>query len=75
MAWSSTTFTVANVSIYAFLDFLLPVIQTIFCPFHWLLSHMTIIETVTSSMIETNSITMIITNPSKEIDCGSLLVW
>ena len=55
---------VASAPIYAFLEFLKPVLRTIFFPSHWLLSHILIVETTDSGERGMNPVAMI--NPKKE---------
>ena len=57
----------ASVLVQAFLDFLLPVLSTIFFPSHWLLSYITIIKTKVSGERGMNLFAMTIINPWKEI--------
>ena len=56
----------ASAAIHACLEFLQPVLHTIFFPSHWLLSHITIVETTDSSERGTNPVTMTIIDPRKE---------
>ena len=56
----------ASAPIYAFLEFIEPVLCTIFFSSHWLLSHITIVETMDSSERGMNPVAMIIINPRKE---------
>ena len=56
---------------HAFLKFFMPVLHTIFLPCHWLLSNMTIAETIDNGSTGMNSVAMTITNPLTEC----LLSW
>ena len=57
----------ASAPIHAFMEFLKPVLGTIFYVSHWLLFHITIVETTDScGRKKLNPATMIIINPSKE---------
>ena len=56
----------ASAPIRAFLEFLLPVSCTVFLSSHWLLSHITIVETMDSGERRKNHVTMTIINPRKE---------
>ena len=53
---------------HAFLEFFKPVLHTIFLPNHWLLSHITIVETMDCGYYkrEMNPVAMTIINPQKE---------
>ena len=52
---------------HAFLEFFQQVFSTIFFPSHWLLSHITIVETMDShGETGMNPVTMTIINPLKE---------
>ena len=51
---------------YAFLEFSLPLLSTIFFPSHWLLYHITIAETMDSGERGMNPVTMTIINPQTE---------
>ena len=64
---------VASAPIHAFPEFLLPVPRTIFFPSHWLLSHITIVETTENGERGVNPVAMTIINPRKEYwqSCGS----
>ena len=48
------------------LEFFSPVLGTIFLPSHWLLSHLTIVETTDSGDTGMNPVAMTIINPRKE---------
>ena len=56
----------ATAPIHAFLELFKPVLSTIFFPSHWLLSHITIVETIDSSERGMNPVAMTIINPRKE---------
>ena len=56
----------ASAPIDAFLEFLKPVLGTIFFLGHWLLSHITIVETMDSGERKLNPAAMTINNPRKE---------
>ena len=43
---------VASAAIHAFLEFFQPALQTILFPSHWLLSHITIVETIDTCCTE-----------------------
>ena len=62
----STLFTGASAPIHAILKLFLPVLSTILFPSHWLLSHITIGETMDSSERGMNTVTMTLINPWKE---------
>ena len=48
----------ASASNHAFLEFLLPLLSRVFFPSHWLLSHITIIETMDSDKRGMNPVAM-----------------
>ena len=50
----------ASVPINAYLEFFKPLFRTIFFPSHWLLSHITIVETTDSGERGMNPVTMTI---------------
>ena len=56
----------ASALIHAFLEFFQPVLNTIIFPSHWLLSHVTIVETTDSGERGMNPVAMTIINPRKE---------
>ena len=58
--------TAASAPIHAFLEFFLPVLCTIFVPSHWLLSHVTIVETMDSVEGGINPVAMTFISPQKE---------
>ena len=58
--------TAASAPIHAFQEFLLLVLRKIFFPSHWLLSHLTIAETVVGGEKGMNHVEMTIINPWKE---------
>ena len=58
--------TAASVLIHAFLDFFQPVICTKLFPSHWLLSHITIVETTNGGERGINPVAMTTINPCKE---------
>ena len=58
--------TAASSSIHAFLEFFQPELCTIFFSSHWLLSHITIVETIDSGERGMNPAEMTIFNPQKE---------
>ena len=55
----------ASAPVHAFLEFFLPVLSTIFSPSHWLLSHITIVQTMDSSEREMTPVTMTNIKPQK----------
>ena len=59
--------TAASSSIHAFLEFFQPELCTIFFSSHWLLSHITIVETIDSGERGMNPAEMTIFNPQKKI--------
>ena len=56
----------ASAGIHDFLEFFLPVLRTIFFPSHWLLSHITIVETLDIGERRMNPVAMTTINPQKE---------
>ena len=66
---------VTSAPINAFLEFFLPVPQTIFLRSHWLLSHITIVITIDSSERQMNPGAMTIVNPQKEYWLSRELIW
>ena len=52
----------ANAPIHIFLEFFLPVLCTILFQSHWLLSYITIVETMDSGEGGTNPVALTITN-------------
>ena len=56
----------ASASIQAFLEFLQPVLCTVFFQSHWLLSHITIVKTKDSGEKGMDPVPMTIINPRKE---------
>ena len=56
----------ASAPIHAFLEFFRPVLCTTFFPHHWLLSHITIAETMNIIERGVDPVAMIIINPQKE---------
>ena len=59
-------FATASASIYAFLEFFLLVLHTVFFQNHWLLSHIIIAETMESGERGINPVTMTIINLQTE---------
>ena len=57
---------VVSAPIHAFLEFFLPLLHTIFCPSHWLLYSIAIVETMNSCERGMNPVTMTIIHPWKE---------
>ena len=58
--------TAASAPNHAFFELFLPALRTIFFPSHWLLTHLTIVETTDSGERWINPATMTIINPRKE---------
>ena len=58
--------TVVSAPIHAFLEFFIPVLCTIFFQNHWLLCHITTVETMDSGESGMNPVAMTIINPWKE---------
>ena len=56
----------ASAPIHAFLEFFLPVLCTIFFPSHWLLSDITIVETINRDERGMSPVAMTIISPGKE---------
>ena len=56
----------ASAPIHAYLEFFYPVLPTILFPRHWLLSHITIVETTDSGEKGMNPVAMTIIIPQKE---------
>ena len=56
----------ASAPIHALLELFQPVLRTIFFPSHWLLSHITIVETTDSGERGMNPVAMTIINPQKK---------
>ena len=57
---------VACAPMHAFLEFLQPVLSRILFPSHWMLSHITIVETMDSSERQINPVAVTIINSRKE---------
>ena len=71
LSWSSfnlffSYIAVAGAHIHAFLKFLQPALRTILFPIHWLLFHITIVETMDSDQRGMNPVPMTTINPRKE---------
>ena len=56
----------ASAPIHAFQEFLKPILRTIFFPSHWLLTHITIVETTDGGVKGMNPVAMTIINSTKK---------